>query len=114
MEVLAIGGDDLTEPEVRHGADFVAKTAPGRYSTADTIASEVLRLAMDGLDADFVTHTVAGARSLTLDQAAEAWDEVRRGPDWTTVVVADAAAHLDSVRALGLGEVTVVAAAPTR
>ncbi len=114
MEVLAMDGDDLTEREVRHGADFVAKTAPGRYSTADTIASEVIRLAMDGLDADFVTDTVAGARSLTRDQAAAAWDEVRSGPEWTTVLVADAQAHLESVQALGLGEVTVVAAAPTR
>jgi predicted Zn-dependent peptidase len=111
MEVLALTGSDLTDTEVRHGADFIAKTAPGRYSTADTIASEVIRLAMDGLDAEFVTETVAGARSLTRDQAAAAWDEVRSGPGWTTVVVADAAAHLKSVQALGLGEVSVVQAA---
>lgn len=113
MEVLALTGSDLTDAEVRHGADFIAKTAPGRYSTADTIASEVIRLAMDGLDATFVTETVAGARVLTRDQAAAAWDEVRRGPEWTTVVVADAAAHLDSIRGLGLGKVDVVQAAPT-
>ncbi len=111
MEVLALTGSDLTDTEVRHGADFIAKTAPGRYSTADTIASEVIRLAMDGLDAEFVTETVAGARSLTRDQAAAAWDEVRSGPGWTTVVVADAGAHLKSVQALGLGEVSVVQAA---
>lgn len=114
MEVLSLRGDDLTEREVRHGADFVAKTAPGRYSTADTIASEVIRLAMDGLDAEFVTQTVAGARSLTRDHAADAWDEVRSGAGWTTVVVADAAAHLEPIRALGLGEVSVVQAALAR
>ncbi len=114
MAVLALTGSDLTDTEVQHGADFIAKTAPGRYSTADTIASEVIRLAMDGLDADFVTETVAGARSLTREQASDAWDEVRSGPGWTTVVVADAAAHLESVQALGLGEVSVVQAATIR
>lgn len=112
MDVLALTGQDLTEREVRHGADYVAKTAPGRYSTADTIATEVIRLAMDGLDTEFVTQTVAGARSLTRDQAAAAWDEVQAGPEWTTVVVADASAHRESIEALGVGEVSVVPAAP--
>ncbi len=108
MEVLSLQGSDLTEREVRHGADFVAKTAPGRYGTADTIASEVVRLALDDLDVDFVTATLETARSLTREQAGSAWDEVCAGPGWTTIVVADADTHLRPVEELGLGEVVVV------
>lgn len=108
MEVLALRGSDLTEQEVRHGADFIAKTAPGRYSTADTIASEVIRLALDDLEVDFVTQTLAQARSLTRDRAAAAWEGVCAGPGWTTIVVADAATHAEPLAALGLGEVTVL------
>ncbi len=108
MKVLALRGSDLTEREVRHGADFVAKTAPGRYSTADMIASEVVRLALDDLDVEFVTTTLETARSLSRDQAGSAWDEVCSGPGWTTVVVADAETHRAPLEALGLGEVTVV------
>lgn len=109
-KVLALKGSDLTEREVRHGADFVAKTAPGRYSTADMIASEVVRLALDDLDVQFVTATLDTARSLTRDQAGAAWDEVCTGPGWTTIVVANAATHLPPLQDLGLGEVTVVEA----
>ncbi|MGB3827238.1 MAG: pitrilysin family protein [Ornithinimicrobium sp.] len=109
-QVLALRGSDLTQREVRHGADFVAKTAPGRYSTADTIASEVVRLALDDLDVGFVTQTLDTARSLTRDQAGAAWDEVADGPGWSTIVVADAASHLEPLSELGLGEITVVAA----
>ncbi len=108
IQVLALTGRDLTEREVRHGADFVAKTAPGRYGTADMIASEVVRLALDDLDVEFVTATLETARSLTRDQAGAAWDEVCAGPGWTTVVVADADTHLAPLQDLGLGEVSVV------
>ncbi len=108
MKVLSLRGSDLTEREVRHGADFVAKTAPGRYGTADMIASEVVRLALDDLGVDFVTATLETARSLTRDHAASAWDEVRAGPGWTTIVVADADTHLRAVEELDLGEVVVV------
>jgi predicted Zn-dependent peptidase len=100
-EVLDIRGEDLTEAEVRHAADFVAKTAPGRYSTADAIAGELVRLALDGLGAEFVTDTVETARTMTREKAAAAWDGVVAGPEWTTVVVGDAERHLPDVERLG-------------
>ncbi|MGB7447962.1 MAG: pitrilysin family protein [Ornithinimicrobium sp.] len=100
-EVVDIRGEDLTEAEVQHAADFVAKTAPGRYSTADAIASDVARLALDGLGPDFVTGTVETSRTMTRAKAAAAWDDVADGPGWTTVVVGDAAKHLGAVEQLG-------------
>jgi len=100
-EVLDVRGPELTEREVRQAADFVAKTAPGRYSTADAMASEVVRLALDGLGPDFVTATVETSRTLTREAAAEAWEAVATGPAWTTIVVADADQHRAALEELG-------------
>ncbi|MGB3687060.1 MAG: pitrilysin family protein [Ornithinimicrobium sp.] len=108
--LLSFTGDDLTEDEVRHAADFVAKTAPGRYSTADAIADELIRLSLDGLDADFVTANLATARGVEVSAVAAAWEDVRAGPDWTIVIVGDATAHTEPLRALGLGDLSVVPA----
>jgi zinc protease len=107
-EVLALTGADLTDAEVRHAADFVGKTAPGRFATADAVADEVVRLALDDLDVDTVTRTLEQVRTLTRPQVAAAWDEVREGPGWTTVVVADACRHAEGLASTGFGEVTVV------
>ncbi len=108
-EVLAMTGDDLGEAEVRHGADFVARTAPGRYATAPAVAEQVTRLAMDDLDVDSVDDTLAQALRLTRDTAAAAWEEVRGGPGWTVVVVGDSEhTPVADLEALGWGPVTVV------
>lgn len=110
-EVLSLTGQELSAPEVEHAADFVAKTAPGRYATADAVADEVVRLALDDLDVSTVSETVAQAASLTQEQAAAAWDEVANGPGWTAVVVGDARhAEAAELGALGLGAVSVVSA----
>jgi zinc protease len=108
QEVLSFTGDDLTDDEVRHAADFVAKTAPGRYATSDAVADQVVRLGLDGLDVDTVTSTVEQVRTLDRSRVAAAWDEVRAGPPWTLVVVGDATLHAEGLATTGFGEVTVV------
>lgn len=107
MTILDTPGHDLTEREVREAADFVTMTAPGRYGTADAVADEIISLASDGLEPSTVTETLTQLRSLTVDQVAAAWDEVRGGPPWTLVLVGDPE-HVEGVEGLGLGEVTVV------
>ncbi len=95
VDVLRLRGEELTEDEVRAAADFVARTAPGRYATADAVADEAVGLALDGLPTDFVTSTVEQVRTLTRDQAAQAWDAHVSG-GWTVVLVGDAAATADA------------------
>ena len=107
-EVLALTGADLTDAEVRHAADFVGKTAPGRYATSDAVADEVVRLALDDLDVDTVTRTLEQVRTLTRGRVAAAWDEVRGAAGWTTVVVGDARRHAEGLASTGFGKVTVV------
>ena len=45
----------FTEQEVRSGVDFIGKTAPGRYATADAVADEAINMALDGRSTEFTT-----------------------------------------------------------
>lgn len=105
LEILRTPGADLTSEEVRASADFVARTAPGRYLTADAVADEIVSLVSDGLDpAPTVTRTLTELQDLRVEQVAAAWDEVRTGPGWTVVAVGDPA-HAEGLEDLGLGPV---------
>ena len=56
---------------------------------------------------DAAQRTLEQLADLTTVRAAEAWEEVRRGPAWTVVLVGDPA-HAEGLVDLGLGPVTVV------
>jgi zinc protease len=108
-EILAGGRDGFTAEEVRAGVDFISKTAPGRYATADAVADEASTLALEGLTTDFTTRTLEQMRTLGPDELADAYRRWVTG-EWTVVVVGDAASYAAQVGELGLGEVTVVPA----
>ena len=118
VQILGSGSAGFGEKEVRSGVDFIAKTAPGRYATADTIADEAVGMALDGRTTAFTTENL---RDLTTVDKARVDGAYRRFAEgagvgagqaaaagWTIVLVGDAEAHLDAVRDLGLGDVTVV------
>ncbi|BDZ57174.1 hypothetical protein [Barrientosiimonas endolithica] len=98
--------DGFTAEEVKAAVDFVGKTAPARYATADVIADEAAHLAFDGLGTSFVTDYLEGLRSLDPQRLQRDWAAVAH--DWTVVLVGDADAAAEQVRALGRGDVTVV------
>lgn len=106
-QILTGVGEGFTEAETRAGVDFMTLTAPGRYDTADAIADETSGLAGDNLPLSFTSDMIAAMRRLTAADLDAAWrDHVR--PEWTIVVVGDAALYRDEVEELGLGPVTVV------
>lgn len=107
LRILDTPGSELGEQEVRKAADFVAKTAPGRYVTADAVADEIVALVSDGMGPETVTRTIQDLHALTTDRAAAAWEEVRTGPGWTVVAVGDPD-RLEGLRQLELGPVEVV------
>lgn len=108
-EVLCVTGAELGAVEVRHAADFVGRTAPGRFATADAVADQMVRLVLDELEVDTVDETLARMLTLTRDEAAAAWEDVRSGAGWTVVLVGEAEhAPVDQLEALGLGPVSVV------
>lgn len=109
LDLLGSGRDGFIDEEVRAGVDFISKTAPGRFATADAVADEAVTMALDGLTTDFTTRTLDEMRRLDSEQLTEAYCRWVQG-EWTVVVVGDANTYADAVRALGVGEVSIVPA----
>ncbi len=108
LGLLDGGRDGFSEQEVREGVDFIAMAAPSRYATADAIADEAAGLAFEGLTTEFTTTNL---RDMVTVDAARMHAAYRSFVDgrWTVIVVGDAASHVEGIRALGRGDVTVVA-----
>ena len=92
---------------MRAGVDFVSKTAPGRYATADAVADEAATMALEGLTTEFTTRNLEQMRELGPQELQEAYRRWVDG-EWTIVVVGDASTYADAIRELGVGEVSIV------
>jgi predicted Zn-dependent peptidase len=118
VEILGSGSDGFSDKEIRSGVDFISKTAPGRYATADAIADEAVSMALDGRTTEFVTSNLRDLRTVDAPRVDAAYARFaekagigagpRPGAGWTIALVGDAEAHLEAISALGLGDVTVV------
>lgn len=107
LDILDKARDGFTEEETRAATDFIGKTAPARYATADAVADEAAALRSNGLGTDFVSsylQQLATLDAADLDTAWRKWADQPR----TIVLVGDAEAHAAGIRALDIGEVTVV------
>jgi predicted Zn-dependent peptidase len=109
LDLLESGRDGFSAEEVRAGVDFISKTAPGRFATADAVADEAATMALDGLNAAATTETLETMLDLDPERLAAAYGQWVQG-EWTVVIVGDATTHAQGVRELGIGEVTVVPA----
>lgn len=101
--------EGFTAEETQAGKDFVRQTAPGRYATADTIADEAATRTLEGMSTEHTTAILQDIADLTPERLVEAYRRFVDG-QWTIVVVGQADVIADPVRALGLGEVSVVEA----
>jgi zinc protease len=109
LDILERGRDGFSPEETRAGVDFIHKTAPGRYATADAVADEAAAMALEGLTTEFTTANLLDLATVDADRLSAAYNRFVTG-DWTVVVVGDAARFADGVRGLGRGDVTVVPA----
>ena len=109
LDLLESGRDGFSPEEVQAGVDFISKTAPGRFATADAVADEAATMALDGLTTDFTTETLDAMRDLDGERLTAAYRDWVQG-EWTVVIVGDASTYADGVRELGIGDVTVVPA----
>ncbi|MDO5699307.1 MAG: pitrilysin family protein [Dermatophilus congolensis] len=107
LEILDVAREGFMPEETKAGVDFLVKTAPSRYETADMIADEAVSRALDGSDTDEVTQVLRDTMTLTPDRLQEAYQRYVDGA-WTVVVVGDATTFADDLRALGRGDVSVV------
>ncbi|MDO5629715.1 MAG: insulinase family protein [Mobilicoccus sp.] len=98
--------EGFTPEETRAGVDFLSLTAPGRFATADAVASEAAARAMDGLGTAHTSEVIADTLTLTPERLTAAYtDHVDRR--WTVVVVGDAEVIRPDLEAAG-HTVTVV------
>ena len=109
LDILDGARDGFADTEVRAGIDFMSKTAPGRFAVADAVADEAANLALEGLTTQFTTQTLDAMQQLDADTLGQAYRRYVTG-EWTVVVVGDASAYADGLRALGIGDVSVVPA----
>lgn len=115
VDILGSGADGFSDKEVRSGVDFIGKTAPGRYATADAIADEAEMMALDGRTTEFTTANLRDLATVDVARVTEAWARFAAGAGlgtdsggWTIIVVGDAASYRAEVEGLDLGQVTVV------
>lgn len=109
LDILDSGREGFREDETRAGVDFIGKTAPGRYATADAVADEASTLALEELTTEFTTDNLRDLATVDAGRIGEAYRRFVTG-EWTVVVVGDAGLYAEGVRSLGRGEVSVVPA----
>jgi len=109
LDILDTAREGFTAEETQAGVDFIGKTAPGRYATADTVAEEAVGLSLEGLTTEFTTANLLALADVDASALAAAYDRYVSG-EWTVVIVGDASLYAEGVRGLGRGEVTVLPA----
>ena len=109
LDILDKAREGFTEEETRAGVDFIGRTAPGRYATADTVAEEAAGLSLEGLTTEFTTANLVALADVDAAALAAAYDRYVTGA-WTVIVVGDASLYAEGVRALARGDVTVLPA----
>ena len=109
LEILDKAREGFTEVETQAGVDFIGRTAPGRFATADTVANEAAGLSLEGLTTEFTTENLRGLADVDAEALTKAYGRYVTG-EWTVVIVGDASLYAEGVRALGRGEVAILPA----
>ncbi|MBE3073681.1 MAG: insulinase family protein [Actinobacteria bacterium] len=109
LDILDKAREGFTTEETQAGVDFIGKTAPGRYATADTVAEEAAGLSLEGLTTEFTTANLLALADVDAAALTAALDRYVNG-EWTVIVVGDASLYAEGVRGLGRGEVTILPA----
>ncbi len=108
LGILDGAREGFTAAELRSGTDFVGRTAPGRYATADAVADESATLALEGLPVDFTTRNLRAVSELTLEDLDGAYRHTATG-EWSVVLVGDAGQVVPALEATLPGPVSTVA-----
>ncbi len=110
LDILEGARGGFTDEEARAGVDYIEKTAPGRYATADAVADEAAGLALERLPLDFTTENLRAVAALTAADLDAAYAALTGSGEWTVVVVGDAASIAEGIEEVAPGRVSVVPA----
>jgi predicted Zn-dependent peptidase len=106
LDILDKAREGFTDEETKAGVDFIGKTAPGRYATADTVAEEAAGLSLEGLTTEFTTANLQALPNVDAAALSAAYDKYVTG-SWTVVIVGDATQYAEQVRTLDRGPLTI-------
>jgi len=109
LEILDTAREGFIEAETQIGVDFIGKTAPGRYATADAVADEAAGLSLEGLTTEFTSASLRALADVDAEILTKAYGRYVTG-EWTVIVVGDASLYAEGVRSLGRGEVVILPA----
>lgn len=107
LDILSQARQGFDPEETSAGVDFLSRTAPGRFATADALADEAAARLLDGLGTTHTAHVLDHILRLKAEEVSATYAE-HIGQEWTSVLVGDADTIADDVRALGRGRVHVV------
>jgi len=99
--LLDVTSQPITSAEVRDAVNFTNGIAPLRYSTAQGVTERVASLVAAGLSAEFVNSNTVALTRVTPESATQAIVELLPLDALTLVVVGDAAALQEPLRAAG-------------
>lgn len=109
LDILDAAREGFTPEETQAGVDFIGKTAPGRYATADAIAEEAAALSLEGLTTEFTTANLRALADVDAVSLAAAYDRYVTG-EWCVVIVGDATLYAEAIRSQNRAPLTVVPA----
>ncbi len=103
-----LAAEGLTDAERDEAVQFLVGVAPLKYETAGSVAGTLADQVEQYLPDDYQAEVYRQLAELPTAAATEAVVAAFPPDRLVTVLVGDAAAIADDVRALGIGEVTVV------
>ncbi len=109
-ELIDVSSRPFTRQEVEEAVAFLVGVSPLRYATADGVADQAATQVLAGLPDDYVDRSLALLRSVTPDSATAAYQSVVHPDELTLVVVGDAEALAEPLRAAGYGDLVVIPA----
>jgi len=107
-DLISVAGKPFSAAEVDDAVNFYTGVSPLRYATADGVADQAATQVLAGLGTDYIDHSLAELRAVTPESASAAYASLVHLDQLSLVVVGDAAAIADPLRAAGFGDLEVV------
>jgi len=107
QDLLSTRDRPFTDAEVQEAVAYFVGVSPLRYATADGVADQTGTQVLAELPEDYVDRSLAALRDVTPSSATRAFEELVPLDDLTLVVVGDASAIADPLRAAGFPDLEV-------